>query len=86
MLDGFLLNYKGWGLWQFVGRATSTLPDDRLLGIWHERLQRRFRAIQRFHRDTEACYWRPVGNHHEFDPLGHRRFIDKIVRDLRDFV
>jgi len=84
VLDGFLLNYKGWGLWQFVGRGTSTLPDDRLLGVWQQRLEKRFRRIQRFHHEIENCFWRAVGNHHEFESARHRRFINRTVQKCLD--
>ena len=28
VLDGFLLGYREWELWQYVGRATRAMPDE----------------------------------------------------------
>jgi hypothetical protein len=86
VLDGFLLNHKGWSLWQFVGRRTQALPYDQLLQICSGRLERRFRRVQFFHHEVEQCFWRPVGNHNELDLTAWRGFINRVVNDLRDCV
>jgi hypothetical protein len=56
------------------------------LAVWHERLERRFRGIQRFHHAAERCFWKTIDSHRELDTKAHRRFIDRIMKDLRDFV
>jgi len=84
VFDGFLLGHKGWPLWQYVGRRTQTLPDERALNIYHERLERRFRRVQFFYHELERCFWKAVGSHSELDSAALRRFVDRIVHDLRN--
>jgi hypothetical protein len=82
LFDGWALNYKDWALWQFVGRQIRTLPDRALLERWSDELQKRFPRIDVFHRQVAGCFLKPVGDHHEFEPARHRRFIDATVLNL----
>ena len=86
VLDGFVLNYKGWALWQFVGRETQALLDERLLEVYREQLEKRFRRIQFFHREVERSFLHPVGDHLQLDSAKHRAFINRTVKRLCDCV
>jgi hypothetical protein len=83
VFDGFLLNHKDWNLWQSVGRATQTLPDNRLLNVCCDRFKERFQRIRLFHHEVQRCFFRTVGNHNELDSTAWRRFIDRSVNGLR---
>lgn len=86
VFDGFLLGHSGWALWQFVGRATGTLPDEMLLTRWREELHRQFRNVEIFHRDLGRCFLKEVGNHYQLDAAAHRRFVGSKFVELRDTV
>jgi hypothetical protein len=86
VLDGWLLNYKDWQLWQHVGRATRNIPDKTLLERHAEELRERFRKVAVWHRQLAASFLRPVTDHSEFQPARHREFLDATLAQLRDCV
>jgi hypothetical protein len=86
LFDGFLLDHKGWNLWQHVGRATRTLPDRVLLECWSSQMQKRFRRIDVFHRQVAGFFLKPVRDHHEFEPARHRAFVNATLDQLLNSV
>ena len=86
VLDGFFLNYKDWHFWQYVGRRTRTLPDRYAIKVWREQLHKQFPKVAAFHRDLEAGFYKPTGNHYRFDSQAHRSFVDQTLSDLQNCV
>jgi hypothetical protein len=86
LLEGWLLNHKDWMLWEFVGRATRTLPDKALLEHCSEQLRERFRSIDVFHRRVASSFFRPVTVHSVFEPTRHRAFVNATLDQLLNCV
>src|SRR5262245_5828170 len=86
LFEGWLLNHKDWALWEFVGRATRTLPDSALLERSTEQLRDRFPRIDVFHRQVASSFLRPVTDHGEFEPARHRQFVSARVDQLLNCV
>jgi len=86
LLEGWLLNHKGWQLWQHVGRATRNIPDKTLLEHYAEQLRERFRKVAMWHRQLAASFVRPVTDHGEFEPVRHREFVNTTLAQLRDCI
>jgi hypothetical protein len=86
VLDGFLLDHRGWALWDYVGRATRTALDEGLLDTWRKELSKRFRAIAEFHEVLRHSFNKPVTrfgeSYFQFDAVAHRAFIDGMVAQL----
>ena len=86
VLDGFVLDYRGWALWDYVGRRTRTALDEGLLETWRKELSKRFRAIAEFHEVLRYSFNKPVTRFGEsylkFDAGAHRAFIDGMVAKL----
>ena len=61
VLDGFLLDYRDWQLWEFVGRATRALPDMSRLSAWRAELAKTYPRITSFHAEVSAEFYRDVG-------------------------
>jgi hypothetical protein len=86
LFEGFLLGHSDLRLWEFVGRQTRRLPDQFLLKLWHDELNRRYRQIQFFHHDLEQCFLKEVGTYYAVDLAAHRAFVDGTIARLRDCV
>ena len=86
LFDGFLLNHKDWNLWQHVGRATRSVPDQMLLQSSLDQLRERFSKVAAFHQQLGASFFRPVTDHGEFEPTRHRQFVNATLDELRDCV
>jgi len=86
LFEGFLLGHSDLRLWEFVGRQTRRMPDQFLLKLWHEELNRRYRRVQLFHRDWERCFLKEVGDHYAVDLNAHRAFVDGTIARLRSLV
>jgi hypothetical protein len=88
IVDGFLLGYEGWALWEFVGRRTRALPEPERLSAWRAALGKRYRAITDFHASVRAAFYKDVGygpeSHRECDLPAHRAFVDRTVKTLLD--
>jgi len=86
VLDGFLLNYEGWTLWNYVGRRIRWLPDKLGLEPWTEQLRERFCKVVGFHKEVQSGFWRAEGYYRRFDSAAYRRFINQTIKALRDCV
>jgi hypothetical protein len=86
VLNGFALGLKDWILWQHVGRGIRRPPDRFALNTWHQQLRKRYRGIDNFHRDITAFFWKPIGDHREFEPAKHRQFINRSIDRLLNCV
>lgn len=88
VLDAFLLDYDGWHLWQFFGRATRTVREVSQLSAWRARLAKRFRKITQFHSEVRSAFYSPHGYggdyHHKFEPAQHRAFLGRLTQSLLD--
>jgi hypothetical protein len=90
VVDGFLLGYREWSLWEFVGRATRTVQDSGRLSGWRKELATRYRAVTVFHEEHRASFYRDVSigdvrhAHREFDHARYRAFIDRTAQELLD--
>jgi hypothetical protein len=87
VLEGFLLDFREWALWQQVGRVTRRAIEYRDLEAWRGDLAKRYPAIARFHNVIRDYFWRDVGGnaydaHREFDAAGYREYIDHNVQKL----
>ena len=86
VLDGFLLGYHDWPLWEFVGRRTSAMPDNGRIETWRKALAARYPRITGFHAELRAVFYRDVGfgfeSHREFEPARHRAFINRMVQEF----
>jgi hypothetical protein len=87
VLEGFLLDFREWALWQRVGRVTRQVNEYRDLEAWRGDLAKRYPAISGFHAVIRDYFWREVGgnawdSHRAFDEAGYRAFIDGTVRKL----
>jgi hypothetical protein len=90
VVDGFLLDYRDWPLWEFVGRATRTVQDEGRLASWRKALAARYPRIAGFHSEQRACFYRDVNPgdvryaHREFDYTRYRAFVDQTLQTLLD--
>lgn len=90
VFDGFLLGYRDWPLWEYVGRRTRTLINESRLSSWRKALATRFRGVTSFHEERRSFFFKGVNlgdvryAHHEFDSKGYRVFIDRTVQKLLD--
>jgi len=88
VLDGFLLDYDGWYLWEFFGRATRTIREVDTLSAWRARLAKRFPRIAQFHVELRAQFRSVHGYgaeyHHKFEPAQHRAFFDRMIENRFD--
>jgi hypothetical protein len=88
LLDGFVLDYDGWALWQFVGRRTRTVQEQARLSAFRTQLARRYLRVSDFHAEMRAAFFKDVGfgaeSHHEFDALRHRMFLGRTIERLAD--
>jgi hypothetical protein len=84
VLHGFLLDYRSWALWDFVGRRTRQTIDVGALEIWHKSLISRYPAIHRFHQDLRSFFFKPAraDGYHEFDTRRHSLFVDEATQNL----
>lgn len=86
LLEGFLLDYTGWPLWEQVGRATRSMPEEGRLSAWRAALARRYGRVTDFHAAVRATFYRDVGygfeRHNEFESVRHRAFLDATVQAL----
>jgi hypothetical protein len=86
VLNGFLLGYNEWALWEYVGRRTRTMPDAVRLGTWRKALAARYPRVSSFHHEVRVAFFKDVGygheSHREFDASGHRSFIARTVHTL----
>jgi hypothetical protein len=86
VLDGFLLGYTDWPLWEYVGGQTRSMPDQVRLAAWRKALAARYPRITGFQHEMRVAFYRDVGygheSHREFDASGHRSFIDRTVHLL----
>jgi hypothetical protein len=87
ILDGFLLDYDGWHLWQVVGRSTRTAVNQERLSAFRAQLAKRFPAIASFHTELRSAFYRNVGfgpeAHRELDTVRWRGFLDNTVQRLK---
>jgi hypothetical protein len=83
---GFILGYKSWSLWDFVGRRTRQQLGLTLLEQWRMELSRRYPAITAFHGELTSAFLRPVSSagygHYQFDEAAYRTCIGQIVQRL----
>jgi hypothetical protein len=91
IVQGFLLSYREWSLWEYVGNKTRTLTDLMALETWRKELAKRFPAIARFHDVISDLFWRDVssatyGAHRQFDPAAHRAYLERELQKLLDCV
>jgi hypothetical protein len=90
VIDGFLLGYRDWPLWEFVGTATRTVQDEGRLASWRKALAARHPRIAGFHSEHRAFFYRDVSigdvryTHREFDHARYRAFIDRTAQELLD--
>jgi hypothetical protein len=87
LLNGFLLGYQDWPLWEYVGRLARTAADHGQLVEWRKELSRRFASVELLHNDLRSFFYRDVGMnvydaHRRFDSESYRAFIDAVVNDL----
>jgi hypothetical protein len=86
VLEGFLLDYTGWPLWEFVGRRTRTLPEVERLSVWRTALAQRYLGITSFQAEVRAAFFKDVGysydSHREFESAGHRYFVERTIQKL----
>jgi len=85
LVSGFLLDYRDWSLWEYIGRSTRAIPDMSQLSGWRTQLAKRFPAIASFHAELSAAFVKTVGygseTHQRFEPTRHRAFIDSCVHN-----
>jgi hypothetical protein len=74
VVEGWLLGYTGWSLWDFVGTRTRRAVDVSVLEMWRADLARRHPAVTRFHEDLRGFFWTSPGGD------GYRRFNEKRYR------
>ena len=78
VIDGFLLGYDGWVLWEYFGRRTRTMMDESRLSGWRTELARRYLHVTDLHAEIRAAFYRDVGfgydAHREFEADWYRRF------------
>src|SRR4029077_5334444 len=91
VLEGFLLGYGSWYLWQHVGNAARVGVEHDTLGLWRSELAKRYPAITRFHDTLTSGYFlRPVNTsgegHLQFDSTAHRSYLDHELGKLTDCV
>lgn len=90
LLQGFLLDHRGWALWNFVGRATRVAVEHDTLELWRKQFSRRFPAVTAFHDVLRHSFNRPVtrfgDSYLQFDAQAYRHFIDGTVATLMQTV
>jgi hypothetical protein len=81
---GFLLGHSGYALWAYIGNKTRAQLDVNIVETWRAQLAKSYRAVQSFHDELRAAFYKPVsdahGGHFQLDEREHRRFIDTHVR------
>jgi hypothetical protein len=88
LMSGFLLEYRDWALWEYVGRQTRAIPDMSRLSAWRAQLAKRHLGITSFQAEISAAFFKDVGfgggYHRQFEPARHRAFLDRTVQELLD--
>ena len=88
VFDGFLLGYREWPLWEFVGNATRTAQHEGRLADWRKALAARLPRIAGFHEELRAYFHKDCDSgdvryaHRKFDSAGYRAFVDRTVQKL----
>jgi hypothetical protein len=86
VMEGFLLDYRSWDLWDYVGRATRHLIVHDQLEGWRKELAKRLPAISQFHDVIRSLFYKPVSSydhgHLQFDGPAHRRYLDQGMKRL----
>jgi hypothetical protein len=87
VLDAFLLDYRDWDLWNYVGSKTRKISREDWLSKWRKFLAKCFPAIADFHEEVRAAFWRNAGGGQlagmrAFETKAHRAFVDEIVQHL----
>ena len=81
MLDGYLLGYEDWRLWEYVGRQTRTAPDRGRLAAWRKELARLLPRITRWQAEIRPAFYRDVGfgseSYRQFEATKYRAFIER---------
>jgi len=81
VFDGFLLGFDSWQLWNYVGNRTRIAADHTSVTQWRAMLAKRYRAIENFHPELSAHFYKHIGDHRQFESRRHRLFLDQIVND-----
>src|SRR5262249_26791810 len=87
IVEGFMLDHRGWALWDYVGNKTLTAVDQGQLETWRMELSKRFNAIAAFQDVLHFSFNKPVArgfgdSHLQFDAPAHRAFINGAVATL----
>jgi len=78
--SGFLLDYRSWDLWNYVGRHSRQAIDMRCLEAWRAELGKRFPRIARFHEEMRARFWKSAGaDYYQFDERAYFLFVDEQI-------
>jgi hypothetical protein len=87
LLQGFLLDYREWALWEYVGHATRQVIHMARLETWRRELAKRYAAIAQFHSVIATeFFWRSTGTQYrKFDSVAHRRYLDGGTHKLLDY-
>jgi len=88
MLDGYLLGYEDWRLWEYVGRQTRTEPDRGRLGAWRRELARLLPRIAAWQAEIRPAFYCDVGfgweSYRQFEATPFRAYIDRVTQELLD--
>jgi hypothetical protein len=90
VLDGFLLGYREWPLWEFVSNATRKAQDESRLAAWRKELATHYRGVTVFHEELRAYFHKDVDSgdvrhaHREFDSGSYRAFVNRTTQKLLD--
>ena len=85
IFNAFLLGYREWDLWEFVGHETRQAIDMRELEYWRNELVRRFPAIAHFHSTISDFFFRDVANsdgYRKFDAAAFHAYLAGEMRVL----
>jgi hypothetical protein len=88
VVDGWLLDYDGWHLWQYVGRQTRSAQDQGRLATWRTQLAKRFVRIAGFHTELCSSFVREIDmgdaapRQQQFELAAYRRFVDRSIDQL----
>jgi hypothetical protein len=91
VIEGFLLDFRDWALWQHVGRVTRQRVEVDRLESWRKELARGFPAIWNFLETLRGFFLRQVGGnpyetHLTFDSPRHRAYVEREFGILLDAV
>jgi hypothetical protein len=87
IIDGWLLGYTSWSLWNFVGRRTRQAVEHGTLSIWRTQLAQCCKRITTFQEDLRQFFMRPIGEGaYMFDQQAFRSYLDRELRRLREIV